>query len=102
MSPEDLKHDLSVMLDFSKQHSAAVNWIDSLPPQFQLAIKDHRAILGMDQEMVIASMGRAEKKVRERGPDGNETEDWIYGSPPAKTVFVTFEGDTVINVKEFN
>jgi hypothetical protein len=56
----------------------------------------------MDQEMVIASMGRAEKKVRERGPDGNETEDWIYGSPPAKTVFVTFEGDTVINVKEFN
>jgi hypothetical protein len=102
MSPEDLKHDLSVMLDFSKQHSAAVNWIDSLPAQFQLAIKDHRAILGMDQEMVIASMGRAEKKVRERGPDGNETEDWIYGSPPAKTIFVTFEGDTVINVKEFN
>ena len=102
MSPEDLKHDLSVMLDFSKQHSAAVNWIDTLPPQFQQAIKDHRAILGMDQEMVIASMGRAEKKVRERGPDGNETEDWIYGNPPAKTIFVTFEGDTVINVKEFN
>jgi hypothetical protein len=102
MSPDDLKHDLSVLLDFSKQHSAAVNWIDTLPPQFQDAIRDHRAIVGMDQEMVIASMGRADKKVRERAPDGTDTEDWIYGSPPGPTVFVTFSGDNVIRVKQFN
>ena len=102
MSPDDLKHDLSVMLDFSKQHSPTVNWVDSLPPQFQQAIKDQHAIVGMNQEMVIAAMGRPEHKVRQRDADGYDTEDWIYGSPPAPTTFVTFAGDTVVKVKEFN
>src|SRR5277367_4800768 len=32
MSPDDLKHDLAVMLDFSKQQSPTVNWVDMLPP----------------------------------------------------------------------
>jgi hypothetical protein len=102
MSPDDLKRDLSAFLDFSKQHSAAVNWIDTLPPQFRDAIKDHRAVVGMDQEMVLAAMGRPEHKVREKSAEGNETEDWIYGNPPARTTFVTFAGDTVIRVEEFN
>ena len=102
MGPDDLKHDLSVMLDFSKQHSSAVNWIDTLAPQFQEAIKNEKAIVGMDSEMVLAAMGRPEHKVRERDPEGHDTEDWIYGTPPSRTTFVTFEGDTVIRVKEFN
>jgi hypothetical protein len=102
MSPADLKNDLAAFFDFSKQHSATVNWVDTLPPQFKEAIKDHRALVGMDQEMVLAAMGRPEHKVREKGPDGNETEDWIYGNPPAHTTFVTFAGDTVIRVEEFN
>jgi hypothetical protein len=102
MSPDDLKHDLSILLDFSKQHSATVNWIDTLAPQFQEAIKDQRAIVGMDSEMVLAAMGRPEHKVRERDPAGNDTEDWIYGTPPSRTTFVTFEGNTVIRVKEYN
>jgi hypothetical protein len=102
MSPDDLKRDLSVVLDFSKQHSAAVNWIETLPPQYQEAIKDHKAVVGMDHEMVLAAMGRPDKKVRERNPDGNETEDWIYGTPPARTTFVTFLGESVIRVKEFD
>ncbi|MGA8012934.1 MAG: hypothetical protein WB949_10955 [Candidatus Acidiferrales bacterium] len=102
MSPDDLKHDLSVLLDFSKQRSATVNWIDTLAPQFQEAIKDQRAIVGMDSEMVLAAMGRPAHKVRERDPAGNDTEDWIYGTPPSRTTFVTFEGNTVIRVKEYN
>jgi hypothetical protein len=102
MSADQLKHDLSAMLDFSKQHSASMNWIDSLPPQFQQGIKDHRAVLGMNRETLIAAMGRPDKKVRERGDDGVETEDWIYGTPPEKTTFVTFVGDTVIRVQEYD
>ena len=101
MSPDDLKTQLAPILDFSK-HSAAVNWIDTLPPQFQQAIKDRHAIVGMDREMVLAAMGRADHKVRERDANGVETEDWIYGGPPAKTVFVTFVADKVIRVKEFD
>ena len=101
MSPEDLKQELSALLDFSK-HSATVNWIDTLPPQFQRGIKNRQAVVGMDREMVIAALGRPGRKVRERNRQGDETEDWIYGDPPAKTVFVTFEGDKVIRVEEFD
>ncbi|HUJ31181.1 MAG TPA: hypothetical protein VLY23_07865 [Candidatus Acidoferrum sp.] len=101
LSPDDVKRDLAVFLDFSK-HSAAVNWLDTLPPEIQQAIRDHRATVGMDQEMVIAAIGRPDHKVRERDPSGTETEDWIYGIPPAKTTFVTFVGDKVVRVKVFN
>ncbi len=97
----ELKEHLSVFLDFEGHRSAAVHWIDTLPPEFQNAIKEKRAVVGMDREMVVASMGKPEKKVREKDPDGLETEDWIYGHPPASTVFVKFAGDKVISVKEF-
>ena len=102
MSAEDLMHDLGPFLDFSKEHSAAVNWIDTLPPQFKAAIQDRKAVEGMDHEMVLAALGRPDHKVREHTPEGMQTEDWIYGTPPAKTVFVTFSGDKVIRVKEYD
>lgn len=102
MTPEDLKHDLSVVLDFSGEHSASANWVDTLAPQFQQGIKDHKAVLGMNREILIAAMGRPDKKVREKDNEGIETEDWIYGTPPDKTIFVTFSGDTVIRIKEFD
>ena len=102
MSADDLMTDLQAFLDFSKEHSGAVNWIDTLPPEFKQAISDHEARVGMNHEMVLAALGRPEHKVRERDPDGTETEDWIYGTPPARTTFVTFTGDKVIRVKEFD
>jgi hypothetical protein len=101
MTPDDLKQYLSSVLDFSKQHSAAVQWIDTLPPEIQSAIADKRPAVGMDHEMVLAALGRPDRKVREKEPDGTESEDWIYGKPPAKTVFVKFEGDKVTRVEQF-
>jgi hypothetical protein len=101
MSADDVMTDLQAFLDFSKEHSGAINWIDTLPPQFKQAITDHEALAGMNHEMVLAALGRPEHKVRERDPDGTETEDWIYGTPPARTTFVTFIGDKVVRVKEF-
>ncbi len=101
MSADDLKHFLSGVLDFSKQHSAAVQWVDSLPPEIQKAIQDKQPLVGMDHDMVLAAVGRPDRKVREKGPDGNEIEDWIYGQPPAKTIFVSFEGDKGTEVKQF-
>jgi hypothetical protein len=101
MTPEEVKAFLSPMLDFSKQRSATVNWVETLPPEIQQAIKDRKAVVGMDREMVVAAMGRPERKIRERDPDGLELEDWIYGEPPSKTVFVTFAGEKVVRVKEF-
>jgi hypothetical protein len=101
LTVDELKQHLAPFLGFSKQRSAAVQWIETLPAEFQHAIKDRRAVVGMNREMVVAAMGKPEKKVRERNPDGLETEDWIYRHPPAKTVFVKFAGDKVISVKEF-
>jgi len=101
MTAEDLEKLLSGVLDFSKRHSAAVQWVDTLPPDIQKAIQDKQPIVGMDHDMVLAALGRPDRKIREKGPDGNEIEDWIYGQPPEKTIFVSFEGDKVTKVHKF-
>src|SRR5258707_157842 len=101
MTAEDLEQFLSGVLDFSKRHSAAVQWVESLPPEIQKAIQDKQPVVGMDHDMVLAAMGRPDRKVREKGTDGSEIEDWIYGTPPAKTIFVSFEGDKVTQVHQY-
>jgi hypothetical protein len=101
MTPEELKLYLSAVFDFSNQRSAAVTWAESLPPEIREAIAEKRATVGMDQEQVLAALGRPERKVRERQPDGQDVEDWIYGQPPGKTVFVRFAGDKVIQVTQY-
>ena len=101
LTPDELKQALSSILDFSKQRSAAVQWFDTLPVAMKTAIKDRRAVVGMDREMVIAAIGKPGHKVRERDSEGNEIEDWIYGTPPDKTVFVRFKGDRVSAIEQF-
>ncbi|MGA8102829.1 MAG: hypothetical protein WB869_11775 [Candidatus Acidiferrales bacterium] len=102
MSPDDVKQQLAAFLDFSKEQSATVNWVETLPPEIRQAIADKKAAVGMSHDMVLAAMGHPDKKVRERDAQGEDTEDWIYGAPPAKVTFVTFIGDKVTRVKEFN
>jgi hypothetical protein len=102
LTPDQLKHDLSPFLDFGGEHSAAVNWVDTLPPQFQQAIKSRTAVVGMNHDMVLAALGRPDQKVREYDDSGHEMEDWVYGHPPEKTVLVTFLGDKVIRVQSYN
>lgn len=101
LAPEDLKQLLSPLLDFSRQRSASVQWADTLPPEMKKAIQERRPAIGMDREELIAAIGKPEHKVRERDSDGNEIEDWIYGQPPSKTVFVRFMGDRVTSIKQY-
>jgi hypothetical protein len=101
ITPEEVKHRLAPVLDFSRERSASTQYAEALPPEFQQAIKNRMAAVGMDHEMVLAAMGRPDKKVRERDADGNDTEDWIYGGPTEKTVFVTFIGEKVVRVRQF-
>jgi hypothetical protein len=101
MSADQVKQYLSAVLDFSKQRSAAVQWTETLPPKIQAAIAEKRAEVGMDRDEVMAAVGRPERKVRERQVDGAETEDWIYGRPPARTIFVRFTGDKVTQIDSF-
>jgi hypothetical protein len=101
MTPDDLKQLLAPFLDFTKQRSASVHWVDTLSPELKKAIQDRRPTVGMDREEVIAAIGKPEHKVRERDSSGNEIEDWIYGQPPSKTVFVRFQGERVTSVRQF-
>lgn len=101
LTPDELKQCLSPFLDFSKQRSASVHWVDTLPPEMKQAIQERRPLVGMDREEVIAAIGRPDHKVRERDAEGQEIEDWIYGQPPAKTIFVRFLGDRVTTIRQF-
>jgi hypothetical protein len=101
LTPDDLKDLLSPFLNFAKARSAAVQWFDTLPPEMKKAIQDRRPALGMDREELVAAIGKPDHKVRERDSDGNDIEDWIYGQPPSKTVFVRFMGDHVTSIKQF-
>lgn len=101
MTPDQLKAMLGTVLDFSQQRSAAVQWVQTLPPAMQKAITEKRPVVGMDREMVEAAIGKPDKKVRERNAEGDETEDWIYGQPPAITMFVTFIGEKVVRIERF-
>jgi hypothetical protein len=101
LSPDELKALLAPLLDFAKQRSASVQWVDTLPPEMKKAIQERHPVVGMDREMVVAAIGKPEHKIRERDADGNEIEDWIYGQPPSKTIFVRFQGDRVTSIKQF-
>lgn len=98
LKASEIKKILTPILDFDK-HSATENYVDKLPEPIQKAIKLNKAIEGMDREQVMLAMGKPRHK--ERGnQDGDETEDWIYGQPPGKIVFVSFNGSKVVKVKE--
>ncbi len=100
MTSAELKQHLAALLDFSQQRTAAAMWIESLPKEFQQAIKNREAKVGMTEEMVVTAVGRPDRKVRELR-EGVEEEDWIYGTPPSKVTFITFREHKVARIREF-
>lgn len=98
MKAQDVKAILAPLLDFEKR-SATELYAASLSPATQKAIKEKRAEKGMDRDQVVLALGRPERKVRET-KEGAELEDWIFGQPPGRILFVTFENSKVVKVKE--
>ncbi len=94
----ELKKILSPIMDF-EQRTATESFVEHLPPAVQAAIKDKKAIEGMDKEQVMIALGRPDHKSRET-VDGVDLEDWVFGKPPGKITFVTFGGNKVVKVKE--
>jgi hypothetical protein len=99
LTPDQIKEILSSVLDFSKK-SATKTFIESVPDEFKDAVKNKQAAVGMDKDLVLATLGRPLKRVREKKGEV-QTEDWIYGEKPQKVTFVTFLNDKVISVKEY-
>jgi hypothetical protein len=98
MEASEFKKILKPVLDFERR-SATEQFVETLPEPIQAAIKEKRAVEGMDRETVLLALGRPKNKVRET-KDGVDYEDWIYGEPPGRITFVTFEGSKVVRVKE--
>jgi hypothetical protein len=94
----ELKKMLAPILDFEKR-SATEHYVETLPEPVKKAITEKRAIVGMDRDQVLMAMGRPVRKSRET-KDGDDYEDWIYGQPPGRITFVTFQGSKVVKVKD--
>jgi hypothetical protein len=94
----EVKKMLQPVLDFAKE-SVTENYVESLPPEIKEAVRDKRAVVGMNRDQVLLAVGRPLRKSRET-KDGYEIEDWIYGEPPGRVTFVTFTGDKVVRVKD--
>jgi len=93
-----VKKILTGVLDFER-HSPTVLYSPNVTPAVKEAIKNHNVIVGMDRDAVLSAKGSPDRRVREVR-DGVEQEDWIYGLPP-HVLFVTFDGDQVVNVKQY-
>lgn len=93
-----VKKMLEPIIDFEKRTVTEV-YTETLPPETQKAIREKRALEGMNHEQVVLAMGKPQHKSRET-KDGLDLEDWVYGQAPGKITFVTFKGDKVIKVKE--
>ena len=94
-----LRQMLSTVFDFDP-HSATQQYVERLPEPIQKAIKEQKAIEGMDHDQVLLAMGKPHNKSRENDSQGNELEDWIYGEPPGKVVFVRFSDGKVTRITE--
>jgi len=89
---------LAPIFDFERR-SAAEIYADTLPPEVKKAIQEKRVTVGMDREQVLLAMGQPQHKERQ-AKDGEELEDWVFGTPPGRITFVTFNGSKVVKVKE--
>jgi hypothetical protein len=98
MKAAEVKKVLAPVLDFDR-HSVTEIYSETLPPEVRQAIKDKHIIVGMDRDQVRMALGQPTHKERET-KDGVDLEDWVYGAPPGKIVFVTFNGEKVVKVKE--
>ena len=97
-----IKQYLAPVIDWNLKRAAEIR-AATLPAPLRNAIHEHRVLVGMNTDMVIAARGRADEKIRERDPQsGDDYEDWVYGKPPAATEFVRIEGDHVVQITDFS
>jgi hypothetical protein len=98
LTSADIKKMLAPVLEFDKQ-TVTEQYVDTIPPEFKKAIEEKKPVEGMDRDQVLLALGRPVRKSRET-KDGVEYEDWLYGTPPGRIMFVTFVGPKVVKVKE--
>lgn len=99
MKSADIKKMLAPIMDFERR-SATQLYVDTLTPEMKKAIADKHVTVGMTHEQVLLAMGGQPQHKERETEDGVELESWVFGNPPGKITFVTFNGDKVTKVKE--
>jgi hypothetical protein len=99
LKPEQLKEILNPLLDFNK-HNFMKTGLESLPVEFQEAVKVKEARIGMDRSTVILALGRPDNKFRET-KNGIYSEQWLYYQRGLRALFVTFEDNVVVEIKQY-
>jgi hypothetical protein len=98
VSAPEVEALLYPVVDFNVK-SGAQAYADTLPAPVKQAVATHQVLVGMNRQMVLASMGSPVSKVRETDSEGQAYEEWIYGREPQTIRFVRFIGDRVSLVK---
>jgi hypothetical protein len=98
LTPDALKEILNPVLDFNKRNFMKTG-IEALPVEFQEAVKAKEARIGMDRNTVMMALGRANQKFRD--PSKPNYEQWLYHLRGTRRVFVTFEDNVVVEVKQY-
>jgi hypothetical protein len=98
LTPDQLRQLLDPVLDFNK-HNVAKTGIDALPPEFQEAVKNKEAKIGMDRGTVLLALGRPDQKFR--NPSEPAYEQWMYVLRGLRRIFVTFDNNIVVQVKQY-
>ena len=99
LTPDQLKEILNPLLDFNKRTFMKTG-IDALPPEFQEAVRAKEARIGMDRNTVIMALGRPDNRIRET-KDGVYNETWLFHLRGNRMLFVKFENDVVVEIKQF-
>jgi hypothetical protein len=98
----EVKALLDPLVDF-KAKSSAEAYANTLSPKVREAVQTHHILVGMERQMVIASLGEPRTKHREHVASEDENspiyEEWIYGEPPQPTRFVRFREGRVIRLE---
>lgn len=95
LTVEEFRTLLSPVLDFNRQNSMDAS-IDALPAEFQDAVREGRAMIGMDRSTVTRARGRPNSRSYETNEDGEAEEIWLYERPGFGTDFLTFDEDGIL------
>ena len=98
LTPDQLKEILSPVLDFNKRNFMKTG-IEALPVEFQEAVKAKEARIGMDRSTVIMALGRPNQKFRD--PSKPDYEQWLFNLRGQRMLFVTFEDNVVVEIKQY-
>ena len=95
---DEVKALLAPVVGFGEK-SPAESYASTLPPLLSNAVREHRVLVGMNEDMVLHTLGSPVHRVREMNGDVL-FEEWIYGVPPQRSEFIRFQGDRVTRVEE--